>query len=284
MNCHDVQKQLRLILEERLRFTPNTNVRLFPKLFYIDNLLHMHFIIETTRENKLNQHLYSSIKISAMHKFLIIYQRLGHVGKSTLIKLSKNQLLHFEKSDLDDVKSYSRQEDTCVDCHVANAHKVNALYPHTTKSAFRRNQIIGIDLMGPIDGPYLLVACDLFRKYRSAILVNSKEANEIVKGLENIMIRLEAESDTKIKTILSDNGTEFRNHLVQNMLFKRSIDAIYTPPEGSAVNGATQRSNGVIQQRIRSIMNSSHIYPHLWKIIVPEVIYLINITTISKTT
>lgn len=115
----------------------------------------------------------------------------------------------------------------------------------------------GLDLIDKISPPsseghvFIITATDYFTKWVEAVPLRSTTAEVICRFLlENIISRFGIPS-----TIISDNGTSFKNKDVKQFLEKYHIKHRFSTPYYPQSNGQAESSNKIIEQILRKTVN-----------------------------
>ncbi|GJT21785.1 putative ribonuclease H-like domain-containing protein [Tanacetum coccineum] len=142
---------------------------------------------------------------------MLWHRRLGHINCKNINKLVKDNLVrglptkHFEN------------DQTCVACLKGKQHRASCkskvLNP-ITKPLF----MLHMDLFGPtfvsslMHKKYCLVVTDDYSRSTWVFFLTTKD--ETCEILKNFIKEIEKLVDKKVKIIISDNGTEFKNKLM----------------------------------------------------------------------
>ncbi|GJT43217.1 putative ribonuclease H-like domain-containing protein [Tanacetum coccineum] len=146
---------------------------------------------------------------------MLWHRRLGHINFKNINKLVKENLVR----DLP-LKRFENDQ-TCVACLKGKQHrascKTKAFNP-ITKPLF----MLHMDLFGPtfvsslMHKKYCLVVTDDYSRFSWVFFLTTKdETSEILK---NFIKEVENLVDKKVKIIRSDNGTEFKNKVKDNLV------------------------------------------------------------------
>ncbi|GKE50504.1 putative ribonuclease H-like domain-containing protein [Tanacetum coccineum] len=141
----------------------------------------------------------------------LFHRRPGHVNFKTMNKLVKGNLVRGLPSKLFEINQ------TCVVCQKGKQHKASCK-TKTVSSISQPLQILHMDLFGPtfvkslMKKMYCLVVKDDFSRFSWLFFLATKdETSEILKtfitGIENLI-------DLRVKVIRCDNGTEFKNRVM----------------------------------------------------------------------
>ncbi|GJY00776.1 putative ribonuclease H-like domain-containing protein [Tanacetum coccineum] len=139
------------------------------------------------------------------------HRRLGHINFKTLNKLVKGNLVRGLPSKLFEINQ------TCVACQKGKQHRASCK-TKTVSSISQPLQMLHMDLFGPtfvkslMKKMYCLVVTDDFSRFSWVFFLATKdETSEILKtfitGIENLI-------DLRVKVIRCDNGTEFKNRVM----------------------------------------------------------------------
>ncbi|GJZ07886.1 putative ribonuclease H-like domain-containing protein [Tanacetum coccineum] len=151
---------------------------------------------------------------------MLWHRRLGHVNFKNINKLVKENLVR----DLP-LKRFENDQ-TCVACLKGKQHrascKTKAFNP-ITKPLF----MLHMDLFGPtfvsslMHKKYCLVVTDDYSRFSWVFFLKTKdETSEILK---NFIKEIENLVDKKVKIIRSDNGTEFKNKVMDEFCREKGI-------------------------------------------------------------
>ncbi|GJZ11616.1 putative ribonuclease H-like domain-containing protein [Tanacetum coccineum] len=171
---------------------------------------------------------------------MLWHRRLGHVNFKNINKLVKDNLVR----DLP-LKQF-KNDQTCVACLKGKQHrascKTKAFCP-STKPLF----MLHMDLFGPtfvsslMHKKYCLVVTDDFSRFSWVFFLSTKdETSEILK---NFIKEIENLVDKKVKIIRSDNGTEFKNHVMDEFCREKGIKREYSVARTPQQNGVAERKN-----------------------------------------
>ncbi|GJY54433.1 putative ribonuclease H-like domain-containing protein [Tanacetum coccineum] len=177
------------------------------------------------------------------------HMRLRHINFKNMNKLVRGNLVRGLPSKI------FENNHTCVACQKGKQHK--ASYKTKTVSSISQPlQMLHMDLFGPtfvkslMKKMYCLVVTDDYSRFSWVFILATKdETSEILKtfitGIENLI-------DLKVKVIRCDNGTEFKNKVMNQFCemkgIKREFSIARTPQQNGAeaVNTACYVQNRVL--------------------------------------
>jgi IS30 family transposase len=103
-----------------------------------------------------------------------------------------------------------------------------------------------------------------------------KTKDEVFLHFQTFVNYVETQFDKKIKTLRTDNGTEFVNQKFSNFLKQKGIvrqtTCVYTPQQ----NGVSERKNRHIMEMTRSLLFQSNVSKIFWSEAIITSIHLIN--------
>ncbi|GJR44754.1 putative ribonuclease H-like domain-containing protein [Tanacetum coccineum] len=176
---------------------------------------------------------------------MLWHRRLGHINFKNINKLVKDNLVRGLPT-----KRFENDQ-TCVACIKGKQHRASCkskvLNP-ITKPLF----MLHMDLFGPtfvsslIHKKYCLVVTDRFTWV--FFLTTKDETSEILK---NFIKEIENLEDKKVKIIRSDNGTEFKNKVMDDFCREKGIKREYNVARTPQQNGVAERRNGTLIEVVK---------------------------------
>ncbi|GFT49467.1 copia protein [Trichonephila clavipes] len=171
-------------------------------------------------------------------------------------------------------------KELCEPCIYGKAHRLSF---GTGGKASEPGELISADVCGPFDESfqkkkYLVVFKDSFTKFRFGYLI--KEKSEVKKVLEHIL----AHTRTllySVKEFLCDNGGEFDNKDVHEILHSNGITQRLTAPYTPEQNGASEREMRTTIEMARTLKysNPEVSFPAaIWAELVNSAMYILNRT------
>ena len=117
-------------------------------------------------------------------------------------------------------------------------------------------EVVGIDtlqLMPSYQGSkYLLVCVDHFSRYVVMAPLKDKSAKAVAHALVTHLFLVHSTP----RVILSDNGTEFRNAVLEEICKLYNVNQAFVTAYHPASNGLTERANRKILEAIRPVVGS----------------------------
>ncbi|GJV50143.1 putative ribonuclease H-like domain-containing protein [Tanacetum coccineum] len=180
---------------------------------------------------------------AASDESMLCHRRLGHINFKNINKLVKDNLIRGLPT-----KRFENDQ-TCVACLKGKQHRASCkskvLNP-ITKPLF----MLHMDLFGPtfvsslIHKKYCLVVTDDYSRFTWVIFLTTKDKtseilNNFIKEIENLV-------DKKVKIIRSDNGTEFKNKVMDDFCREKADSKLPTTFWAEAVSTAYYVQNRVL--------------------------------------
>ncbi|GJT23196.1 putative ribonuclease H-like domain-containing protein [Tanacetum coccineum] len=181
---------------------------------------------------------------------MLWYRRLGHINFKIINKLVKENLIR----DLP-LKRF-KNDQTCVACLKGKQHRASC-----KAKAFN-----------PITKPLFMLHMDLFGP-------TFDETSEILK---NFIKEVENLVDKKVKIIRSDNGTEFKNKVMDDFCKEKGIKREYSVARTPQQNGVAEKKNRTLIEATRTMLADSKLPTTFWAEIVSTTCYVHNRVLIIK--
>lgn len=175
----------------------------------------------------------------------------GHVGKKRL--LAKLKMYFYWPKMYIDVSKYINE---CRNCKI-NKPKFKTVEPLVlTESPEKPFDIVVVDTIGPFNktdsqNKYAVTLICNLTKYLVIVPVESKEACIVAKAIfENVILMF-----GPMKAILTDNGTEYKNNLLKELLELMKIEHHVSTPYHHETVGSIERCHRVLNEYLRSYIN-----------------------------
>ena len=129
-------------------------------------------------------------------------------------------------------------------------------------------QLLHMDLFGSVNvmslsrKRYALVIVDDFSKYTWVLFLNSKD--ETPKMIIDHIKRIELEANLPVRKIRSDNGTEFKNAILNEFCTDKGISRQYSAPRTPQQNGVIERKNRTLVKAARTMLNEAKMPLYFW--------------------
>lgn len=201
---------------------------------------------------------------SADQSTMLWHRRLGHASFTKM-----NLLLNL------------KEKNSIEHCEVCLRGKQSVKpFNHIGTRAENLLELVHTDVCGPINvksmggARFFVTFIDDFSKRVAVFLLKSK--SEVFDKFVEYKNRAENELGKKIKTLRSDNGTEFINTRFEKFCISNGIkhekSAQYTPQQ----NGVSERMNRTIIEKVRCMLFDSKINKNFWAEAVVAAVDIIN--------
>ncbi|GJX57420.1 putative ribonuclease H-like domain-containing protein [Tanacetum coccineum] len=182
------------------------------------------------------------------------HMRLGHINFKTMNKLVRGNLVRGLPSKI------FENDHTCVACQKGKQHKASCK-TNLVNSISRPLQMLHMDLFGPKSVRsinhkiYCLVVTDDYSRFSWVFVLATKD--ETSRILKIFIIGIENQINHKVKIIRCDNGTKFKNNVMNQFCgvkgIKREFSVARTPQE----NGVAERKNRTLIEAARTMLADS---------------------------
>ncbi|GJT52242.1 putative ribonuclease H-like domain-containing protein [Tanacetum coccineum] len=207
------------------------------------------------------------------------HMRLRHVNFKTMNKLVKGNLVRGLPSKLFEINQ------TCVACQKGKQHRASCK-TKTVSSISQPLQMLHMDLFGPtfvkslMKKMYCLVVTDDFSRFSWVFFLATKdETSEILKtfitGIENLI-------DLRVKVIRCDNGTEFKNRVMNQFCEMKGIKREFSVARTPQQNGVAERKNRTLIEAARTMLADSKLPTTFWAEAVNTACYVQNRVLVIK--
>ncbi|GJS15128.1 putative ribonuclease H-like domain-containing protein [Tanacetum coccineum] len=215
------------------------------------------------------------------------HRRLGHVNFKNLNKLVKGNLVRGLPSKI------FQNDHTCVACQKGKQHKASCK-AKAVSSISHTLQLLHMDLFGPTSvrslnhKTYCLVITDDFSRFSWVFFLRTKdETSAILKDETNAILKdfirqIENQLNQKVKTIRSDNGTEFKNRDVIEFCGLKGIKREYSNARTPQQNGVAERKNRTLIEAARTMLADSFLPNTFWAEAVSTACYVLNRVLVTK--
>ncbi|GJU60413.1 putative ribonuclease H-like domain-containing protein [Tanacetum coccineum] len=201
------------------------------------------------------------------------HRRLGHINFKTLNKLVRGNLVRGLPSKI------FENNHTCVACQKGKKHKASCK-TKTVSSISQPLQMLHMDLFGPtfvkslMKKMYCLVVTDDYSRFSWVFFLATKdETSEILKtfitGIENLI-------DLKVKVIRCDNGTEFKNKVMNQFCEKKGIKREFSVARTPQQNRVAERKNRTLIEAARTMLADLKLPTTFWAEAVNTACYVQN--------
>ena len=201
------------------------------------------------------------------------HKRLGHLGHKIMSVLEK-------LADGMNLGKYNQFEQ-CVAC--IEGKQCRKPFPVSSPRLEKTSKVLELihsDLCGPMDplsihgDRYFLTFIDDFTRKTFICFLKSKDS--VCEAFKIFRMRVENETNEKIKCLRTDNGSEYVNDAMLNELKKWGIRHETTIPYSPEQNGLAERANRTIVEKARCMLQGANLPKGLWVEACRASVYLKN--------
>ncbi|GJT77753.1 putative ribonuclease H-like domain-containing protein [Tanacetum coccineum] len=210
---------------------------------------------------------------------ILWHRRLGHVNFKNINKLVKSNLVRGLPSKI------FKHDHSCLACRKGKQHKASCkkLEEKTVREPL---ELLHMDLFGPVSvaslnkKKYCLVVTDDCSRFSWVFFLVYKD--ETYDILHDLIVGLENKVRRKVKTIRCDNGTEFKNKLMNEFCAKKGIQREYSIARTPQQNGVAERKNRTLIEAARTMLADSLLPIQFWAEAVHTACYVLNRVLVTK--
>ncbi|GJW02378.1 putative ribonuclease H-like domain-containing protein [Tanacetum coccineum] len=214
---------------------------------------------------------------ATLDESMLWHRKLGHINFKNINKLVKDNLVRGFPT------KYFENDQTCVACLRGKQHKASCkskVLNLITKPLF----MLHMNLFGPtfvsslMHKKYCLVVTDDYIRFTWVFFLTTKD--ETSKILKNFIKEIENLVDKKVKIIKSDNGTEFKNKVMDDFCREKGIKREYIVARTPQQNGVAKRRNKTLIEAARTILADSKLPTIFWVEAVSTACYVQNMVLV----
>lgn len=192
------------------------------------------------------------------------HRRYGHLGYDNLAKLVKDNMVR--GIDVGAEQFEAAKQQICEPCIMAKQHRMpfSASDTHSSKLL----ELVHMDLCGPLPEPslggakYVATFLDDYSKFSVVVPITSK-ADTTAKVIE-VINYLENQSGHKLRTVRTDNGSEYLTGELDKYFVGKGVQHQKTVPYTPQQNGAAERLNRTLMERVRAMLADTGLPTELW--------------------
>nr|GEW25567.1 putative ribonuclease H-like domain-containing protein [Tanacetum cinerariifolium] len=211
------------------------------------------------------------------------HRRIGHINFKTMNKLVKGNLVRGLPTKV------FKNDNTCVACKKGEHRASCKTKP--VNSVDQPLYRLYMDLFGPTfvksmnKKSYCLVVTDDYSRFTWVFFLATKDETSPI--LKTFITGLENQLSLKVKVIRSDNGTEFKNHDLNQFCGIKGIKKEFSVPRTLQQNGIAERKNRTLIEAARTMLADSLLLIPFWVEAVNTACsgptWLFDIDTLTKT-
>lgn len=210
------------------------------------------------------------------------HRRFAHLGYDNLAKLQRNNMVTGINITADAFKTAS-QGTLCEPCVMGKQHRLP--FPTSESSTSRPLELLHTDLCGPLPvtstggSDYFVTILDDYTKLSIVCPLASK--SDTAAAVRDTILMLETQSGKTVQRVRSDNGSEYVNRALDGYFklkgIKHETTIRFTPEQ----NGAAERLNRTLLEKVRSMLTDSGLPKNLWAEALGTANYVRNLSPVT---
>lgn len=192
------------------------------------------------------------------------HRRLGHTAYSSLAKMQKQQLVSGIGVKADAFKTAG--ESLCEPC-VLSKH-CRAPFPTSESKTSAPLELVHMDLNGPLQEPSLggalWVATFLDDASKLSVVRPIKRKADAAGVVKEVLEMLQNQVGKRVKRVRTDRGREYVNEELSSYFKERGIIHETTAPYTPQQNGAAERLNRTLMEKVRAMLQDAGLENELW--------------------
>ncbi|GJU01605.1 putative ribonuclease H-like domain-containing protein [Tanacetum coccineum] len=207
------------------------------------------------------------------------HMRLGHINFKNINKLVKGNLVRGLPSKI------FENNHSCVACQKGKQHKASCK-TKLVNSISKPLHMLHMDLFGPTNvkslmkKSYCLVVTDDFSRFSWVFFLATKDETSGI--LKTFITEIENQLDHKVKVIRCDNGTEFKNSVMNQFCEMKGIKREFSVARTPQQNGVAERRNRTLIEAARTMLVDSKLPTTFWAEAVNTACYVLNRVLVIK--
>ncbi|KAI3767848.1 hypothetical protein L2E82_18277 [Cichorium intybus] len=147
-------------------------------------------------------------------------------------------------------------------------------------------ELLHIDICGPsaiesvAHNKYILVVVDDFSRFTWVFFL--KQKSEAAINMINFIKQIEILLRKQVRMIRSDNGTEFKNKILDDFLVNKGITHNFSAPYTPQQNGVVERRNRSLCEASRTMLSFTKLPLYFWADAIATACYTQNRSNITK--
>ncbi|GKA73886.1 putative ribonuclease H-like domain-containing protein [Tanacetum coccineum] len=207
------------------------------------------------------------------------HRRLGHINFKNMNKLVRGNLVRGLPSKI------FENDHSCIACQKGKQHKASCK-AKLVNSISKPLHMLHMDLFGPTNvkslmkKSYCLVVTDDFSRFSWVFFLATKDETSGI--LKTFITEIENQLDHKVKVIRSDNGTEFKNSVMNQFCEMKGIKREFSVARTPQQNGVAERKNRTLIEAARTMLVDSKLPTTFWAEAVNTACYVLNRVLVIK--
>jgi hypothetical protein len=204
------------------------------------------------------------------------HRRFAHLGYDNLARLQGSGMVSGISVSADQFRQASAAE-LCEPCIAAKQQKQPSKPTHTVTE--QPLQLLHMDVLGPLPeslggSKYLATFLDDYSKLSVVKPVRYK--SDVAATIMNTIAQLQLQSGFTVRAVHTDNGGEYTSTQLSEYFSQKGIVHETTVPYSPEQNGAAERLNRTLMERVRAMLQDASLPDELWAEAAVTACYLRN--------
>jgi gag-polypeptide of LTR copia-type/Integrase core domain/GAG-pre-integrase domain/Domain of unknown function (DUF4219) len=210
------------------------------------------------------------------------HQRFGHLGYMSLAQLVRSQMVSGIHVRADEFEQAGKE--VCQPC--VQAKQARLPFPSSTSTTKKPMELVHMDVCGPISvqspggSRYFATFLDDYSKFSAVVPVSNK--SDVPEVVKRTIKQLETQTGQQLKAVRTDRGGEYLNHSLLTYFASKGVLHQTTAPYTPEQNGAAERLNRTLMERVRAMQLNAGLQQELWAEAVVTANYIRNRSPTSK--
>ncbi|KAL8126686.1 hypothetical protein AgCh_013813 [Apium graveolens] len=207
------------------------------------------------------------------------HKKLSHLNFNNINELVKKDLVRRFPNTV------FAPDGLCDSCQKVKQRK-SSFKSKIESSILEPYHLLHVDLFGPVNvmsiakKKYALVIVDEFTRYTWVYYLHTK--SETASTLIDHIKHLDKMVKDSVKVLRSDNGTEFKNSIMEEFCKSHGIKQEFSAPGTPQQNGVVERKNRTLIEAACTMLDEAKLPTYFWAEVVQTACFTQNATIINK--
>ena len=210
------------------------------------------------------------------------HQRFAHLGFDNLATLQKKNMVTGINITAEEF-STAGKEKLCEPCVLGKQQRLP--FPPSESATTKPLELLHTDVCGPLPvtslggSDYFVTVLDDYS--RLSIIKPLTYKSDTSAAVRDIVTLLETQTGNRVQRLRSDNGSEYLNSSLDTFLKDKGIQHETTIRYSPEQNGAAERLNRTLMEKVRSMLAASKLPKNLWAEALATANYVRNRSPVS---
>ncbi len=214
-------------------------------------------------------------------KFDLWHRRFGHLGQANLLKLVSKAMVQGMDVSVKDLQQPGGS--VCEPCVLAKHSRQP--FPTSSRVVSEKLDLVHMDVCGPMSAVSLggnkYVATFLDEFTQLSVVKPIARKSDVAGVVKSTLQMLETQAGSTVKTVRTDRGGEYLNADLSEFFSSKGMVHETTAPYTPQQNGAAERLNRTVFDKVRAMLADSGLPKSLWAEAAVTANYLRNVSPCS---